>query len=74
MRVHRIIVIPALEESMKSRRRSQDPLPLPQKTERCLSAHALAASAAGVSVLALSGPAEAKIVLYADSRRHELFQ
>jgi len=47
---------------MKSSRRAKDPLPLPQKTERHLSAYAVAASAAGVSALALAGPAEAKVV------------
>jgi hypothetical protein len=40
----------------------QRPLALPETVQRRLNAYALAASAAGVSVLALSGPAEAKIV------------
>jgi len=47
---------------MKSPSRPKAPLPLPQKTERHLSAYAVAASAAGVSALALSGTAEAKVV------------
>ena len=54
--------MPALEESTKSPSRPKAPLPLPQKTERHLSAYALAASAAGVSVLALTRPAEGKVV------------
>ena len=47
---------------MKSSRRSKDPLPLPETVQRRLNAYALGASAAGVSVLALSGSAQARIV------------
>jgi hypothetical protein len=53
---------------MKSPRRSNDPAPLSEKTQRHLNAYALAATTAGVGALALTCPAEAKTI-YTPARR-----
>ncbi len=47
---------------MKSPRRSLSPAPLAVPSQRRLDSYALAATAAGVSVLALANPAEGKVV------------